>query len=148
MAAAVLSRAPSAPQRRSVPHSHPALRLLRRLLDQPVCRCTNRPGLNRSAVIRWCLKGGRSAPCSRSPSATSVPLGRDSFGPGAIRSQAGGGMSLSSKSQTGQRGENTPHTRARVRRGVRARPSDSCETRRSLRSKNDLAPISGKPKPF
>lgn len=38
-------------------------------------------------------------------------------------------------------GENTPHTRARVRRGVRARPSDSCETRQSLRRKNDLAPI-------
>lgn len=67
--------------------------------------------LKQPAVIRWCLKGERRAPCSRSPSATSVPLVRDSCSPGAIRSQAEGGMSPSSKSQTGWEGK----------RGARAR---------------------------
>lgn len=57
------------------------------------------------------FKGERSAPCLRSPSAMSVPLVRDSCFPGAIRSQAEGGMSLTSKSQTGQR-EEKKHARA------------------------------------
>lgn len=84
-------------------------------------------------VLRSCLtealcshktvfKGERSAPCLRSPSAMSVPLVRDSCSPGAIRSQAEGGMSLTSKSQTGQRGEkNTPHTRAHSTARMHAR---------------------------
>lgn len=76
--------------------------------------------LKQSVVIRPCLKG-EPALCLRSPSAMSVPLVRDSCRPGAIRSQAEGGMSLSSKSQTGQRREekkkkkNTHKTRAQGR---------------------------------
>lgn len=124
------------PQRRSVLHCAPALRLPHRLLlqDQPVFRCSDGPGLNGSAVIRWCLKRGRSAPCSRSPSATSVPLGQDSFSPGAIRSQAEGGNAPEQQIPNRTEGENTP-IHARVRHGVRACPANSCKTRQDLGAK-------------
>lgn len=79
-------------------------------------RCSDGPGLSGSAVIRWCLKRGdarrraRGLRRRRPYHSAGIPSA-----PGAIRSQAEGGMPLSSKSQTGQRGEkkkkNTPiHT--------------------------------------
>lgn len=87
------------------------------LFTQSVLLAVSTPPPNCSAALLRCspsetagshkmvFKGERSAPCSRSPSATSVPLVRDSCSPGAIRSQAEGGMSLTSKSQTGWEGE-------------------------------------------
>lgn len=84
----------------------PRLLLLLLLLDQPVCvRCSDGPGLSGSAVIRWCLKRGdarrrvRGLRRRRPYHSAGIPSA-----PGAIRSQAEGGMPLSSKSQTGQRG--------------------------------------------
>lgn len=120
---AALSPAPSAPAAALCPALFPGSQAPSPAAAQPVPRCSDRPGLTGSAVIRWCLKGGRSAPCSRSPSATSVPLGRDSFGPGAIRSQAEGGMPLSSKSQSGQRGKTPPYTRVYGTACAPARPT-------------------------
>lgn len=75
------------------------------------------------------FKGKRSSPCLRSPSAMSVPLVRDFCLPGAIWSQAEGGMSPTSKSQTGQRGQKHPCARARhgtARRGTHGTARRAC----------------------
>lgn len=105
-------------------------------------RCSDGPGLSGSAVIRWCLKRGdarrrvRGLRRRRPYHSAGIPSA-----PGAIRSQAEGGMPLSSKSQTGQRGGKKnkktkhPHTHARVRRGVRAGASNFCKMRQDLGGK-------------
>lgn len=83
----------------------------------PVLRCCVAEKVSGHKIA---FKAERSAPCLRSPSATSVPLVRDPCSPGTIRSQAEGGMSLSSKSHTGQR-EEGEKTHTHPQHGAHAR---------------------------
>lgn len=144
VAPAVLSRPPSAlPRRRRLRCSSVGPARFPTALSfppgsrapSPVRRCSGRPRTERVRGHKMVFKRGeRSAPCSRSPSATSVPLGRDSFSPGAIRSQAEGGMSLSSKSPHRTEGGKHPRARTRVHgaacvhvRGIPAKRVDMLE---------------------
>lgn len=82
------------------------------VLRPSVSLARHRPSVSGAACShKTAFKGKRSSPCLRSPSAMSVPLFRDFCLPGAIWSQAEGGMSPANKSQTG--GGDTPtHARS------------------------------------
>lgn len=113
----------------------PALRLPHRLLllDQPVCRCSDRPGLSGSAVIRWCLKGDarrrvRGLRRRRPYHSSGIPSAR------AYKEPGGGRHAPEQQIPHRTEGENTP-IHARVRHGVRACPAKSCKTPQGLGAK-------------